>query len=81
MSEESLELLTENDIKENLSRTYVTALATMAGFTTAVPRNDRDSVDLIISAGGRAHPKLSLQLKATSRLKRPRNGKYHLHSS
>ena len=61
-------LLTQPDQKEALSRAYVQAVAARAGYTTAQPEVDRDSVDLTISAGGEMRPGIDLQLKATTRL-------------
>lgn len=67
-------LLTSEDRKERLAFVYVEALAARAGFSTAVPVPDRDSVDLQVMAGGRSRPKLDLQLKATTVLSEPRDG-------
>ena len=67
-------LLTTSDQKERLSLVYVKALAARAGFTTAEPCPDRDSIDLTIRAGAPFHPALDLQLKATSKLVVARNG-------
>ena len=64
----SATMLTVPDQKEGLSLVYVKALATRAGFLTAVPEPDRDSVDLRIQAGGSRRPALDLQLKATTNL-------------
>ena len=61
-------LLTGPDQKEGLSVAYVKALAARAGFSTAVPEPDRDSVDVRIMAGGPRRPALDLQLKATTDL-------------
>ena len=56
--------------KEQFSRVYVRAVATVAGFTIYVPEVDDDSIDLGI-AGRVAHdtprrPRIELQLKCTS---------------
>lgn len=59
-------LLSGPDQKEGLSLAYVKALAARAGFSTAVPEPDRDSVDVRIMAGGLRRPTLGLQLKATA---------------
>ena len=61
-------LLTGPGQKEGLSVAYVKALAARAGFSTAVPEPDRDSVDVRIMAGGPRRPALDLQLKATTDL-------------
>lgn len=65
-------MLTENDIKEELSYAYVHAIAARAGFSCEMVRKDRDSVDLHICARGRLHadsrvesPALAVQVKAT----------------
>jgi hypothetical protein len=46
----------------------------MAGYVTAVPEIDRDSVDVSIAAGGAFRPQLNAQLKATIRL--PKSGEF-----
>ena len=56
--------------KEQFSRVYVRAVATVAGFTVYQPEVDDDSIDLGI-AGRVAHdiprrPRIELQLKCTS---------------
>ena len=67
-------LLTGPDQKEGLSLAYVKALAARAGFSTAVPEPDRDSVDVRIMAGGPRRPALDLQLKATADLAEAQDG-------
>ena len=67
-------LLTGPDQKEGLSLAYVKALATRAGFSTAVPEPDRDSVDVRIMAGGPRRPALDLQLKGTAELADEQDG-------
>ena len=67
-------LLAGSDQKEGLSLAYVKALATRAGFSTAVPEPDRDSVDVRIMAGGPRRPALDLQLKATAELAEAQDG-------
>jgi len=67
-------LLADPDQKEGLSLAYVKALAARAGFSTAVPEPDRDSVDLRIMAGGPRRPALDLQLKATADLAETQDG-------
>ena len=67
-------LLTVPDQKEALSRVYVKAVAARAGYGTAHPDPDRDSVDLQIRAGGAMRPALDLQLKATVNLGEPHDG-------
>ncbi len=67
-------LLKPEDRKEALSRVYVQAIAACAGYATATPDFDRDSIDLTIRAGGAARPALDLQLKATTVLGTPRYG-------
>lgn len=65
-------MLSENDIKEELSYAYVHAVASYAGFSCEPIRKDRDSVDANVRAKGWldesskfASPALDLQLKAT----------------
>lgn len=56
---------------------YVEAVAAHAGYlVTPGPPPDRDSIDLQIQAGGRMHPALHLQLKATAALGDPRGGTF-----
>ena len=62
-------LITTEMRKEELSRLYVHAVATGAGYTTSTPSPDCDGVDLQIQAGGAMRPALHLQLKATINLK------------
>jgi len=59
-------LLSDNDRKEALSLAYLDALAGRAGYETARADFDRDSVDLIVKAGGGNFPQLGIQAKATS---------------
>ena len=70
------DLLTDADQKEFLSRTYVTAVATRAGYITSIPVPDRDGIDLRIQGGGVMRPALDLQLKATASLRSSHNGMY-----
>ena len=67
-------LLSEEDIKEALSRVYVMAVAAHAGYDTSKAEFDRDGVDLRIHAGGAMRPALDLQLKATVNLRRLNDG-------
>ena len=67
-------VLTGPDQKEGLSLAYVKALAARAGFSTAAPEPDRDSVDVRIMAGGPRRPALDLQLKATTDLAEAQDG-------
>lgn len=67
-------LLAGPEQKEGLSLAYVKALAARAGFSTATPEPDRDSVDVRIMAGGPRRPALELQLKATVGLAEAQDG-------
>ena len=65
-------MLTQNDIKEELSYAYVHAIASRAELACEVVRKDRDSIDLYLRARGRLHPKstlmspeIAVQLKAS----------------
>ncbi|NLI28205.1 MAG: DUF4365 domain-containing protein [Acetobacter sp.] len=58
-------LLANTDIESAVSELYVKAVAAKAGYETARPDFDRDSIDLLIRAGGRVRPQIDLQLKAT----------------
>lgn len=62
-------LLSSNDREEALSRAYVAAVAAGAGFTTAAPDFDRDSIDICLSAGGAMRPNIHAQLKSTINLR------------
>ena|GEM_PF-103575 len=62
-------ILASGDRKEGLSRAYVQAVASAAGYTLAEPNLDRDGVDVQIRAGGQMRPSLDMQLKATVRLR------------
>ena len=64
---EQMALLSEADRKERLSVAWLGAMAAVAGFASGPPEPDRDSVDLTLSAGGPRHPRMDVQLKATSR--------------
>jgi hypothetical protein len=68
-------MLTDNDIKEELSYAYVHAVASRAGFTCERPPKDRGSVDVVIRTEGGMqddvvlqHTVLQAQLKATSQI-------------
>lgn len=67
-------LMTTADREEALSRIYVHAVATGAGYITASPLLDREGMDLRIRAGGAMRPALDLQLKATVNLKSSGDG-------
>jgi hypothetical protein len=65
-------MLTENDIKEELSYAYVHAVAARAGFSCELVRKDRDSIDMHVHARGRldptstvASPAIAIQAKAS----------------
>ena len=65
-------MLSENDIKEELSYAYVHAVAARAGFSCELIRKDRDSVDLHVCARGQLDPEssvsspaIALQVKAS----------------
>lgn len=66
-------MLSENDIKAELSHAYVYAIASVAGFAYERVSMDRDSIDVQIKARGQLHysstiisPQIEFQLKATS---------------
>ena len=63
--------------KEMLSIAYVRAVAAQAGYAVSPgPCPDRDSVDLKVHAGGAMHPSIDLQLKATTTLPGPQDGRF-----
>ena len=70
-------LLTVQQQEEALSRVYVRAVASRAGYVASCPTPDVDGVDLQISAGGAMRPKLDLQLKATISLGSAKDGCFH----
>jgi hypothetical protein len=66
-------LLTENQIKEELSVAYIHAIAAKVGFSCERPKIDMDSVDVEIKSHGYLthdstiySPEIKLQLKSTS---------------
>jgi hypothetical protein len=64
-------MLTENDVKEQLSYAYIHAVAAAAHFRCVRLEPDRDSIDVQIQGKGTSgavlsYPNLQLQLKATS---------------
>lgn len=68
----SLQMLTRNQVESELSLAYLQAVAARMTFAVDVPRVDSDSVDAVISAKGRidasslrASPRIEVQLKAT----------------
>ena len=64
-------LLSDTDSESALSVAYVHAVAAHAGYCCGEPPGpDRDSIDLQIAAGGDMRPKLDIQLKATTTLKK-----------
>ncbi|MCY3627486.1 MAG: DUF4365 domain-containing protein [Gammaproteobacteria bacterium] len=67
-------MITKQVQQEELSYVYVHALATRAGYTTVRPQIDFDSVDMKISSDSNQgmRPQLDIQLKATTRLGKPR---------
>lgn len=56
-----------NQRKEQFSKAYIQAVASVAGFSATTPTVDDDSVDLFVSGSGRdgtfASPRLELQAK------------------
>lgn len=71
--DEDSHLLTENQVKEELSIAYLHAIAAKAGFSCEKLRVDMDSIDIIIGANGLLDkdstlysPEIKLQLKASS---------------
>lgn len=68
-------MLTDNDIKEELSYAYLHAVASRAGFGCDRISKDRGSVDVVLSADGGfpadavlRHAVMQIQLKATSQI-------------
>jgi hypothetical protein len=67
-------LLADTDKEEALSRVYVQAVATGAGYVTSEMSLDRDGVDIGIRAGGGMRPAIDVQLKATVNLGDAKDG-------
>jgi len=61
-------LLSEQDEQEAYSLAYASAVAAKARYTIAIPIQDRDSIDIVFSAGGPRRPSIAAQLKATINL-------------
>ncbi len=59
-------LLSDNDRKEALSLAYLAVLAAKAGYVSARSNFDRDSIDMLIRAGGGNYPQIGIQAKATA---------------
>lgn len=59
-------LLTDNDRKEQLSLTYLYALAAVGGYAVSIPNLDRDSTDIIVQSKSSKRAQVAFQLKATS---------------
>ena len=62
--------MTENTQKEQFSTAYVRALASVSGYKVTREEVDDDSVDITLSATGGAAPKLDIQLKCSSTIKK-----------
>ena len=58
--------LSDEGRKEKLSMAWITAMASVAGFTWQIPDADSDSIDVTLSAKGPLRPKLDIQMKATA---------------
>lgn len=61
-------LMNLNTQKEQFSIAYVRALAAVAGLKVDRHEVDDDSIDILISRGGKRSPHLSLQLKCSSQI-------------
>ena len=69
-------LLTPALQKEALSRVYTQAIAARAGYTISTADFDLDGVDITINAGGLFRPTVGVQLKATEKLSKVKNGAF-----
>ena len=76
-------MLTDNQIKEDLSFAYVCAIAAQAGFAAEFKRRDMDGIDLRIESAGRLDaksillsPALDIQLKATAEQRLSHDGEH-----
>jgi Domain of unknown function (DUF4365) len=61
-------LLSATDKEGLLCELYVNAVATISGYLVSKQNLDKDGVDITISAGGEARPKLDIQCKSTFNL-------------
>ena len=68
--------LSPEDQKEAFSLAYVSAVVAQVRYGISEPKWDRLGWDLTVEAGGEFLPAIKLQLKATSKLKKPRKGVY-----
>ena len=66
MTSADVQLLSENDKKEQLSLVYACAVATACGYTFSTQNLDRDSIDLTVSSRSSRRASVSFQLKCTS---------------
>ena len=64
-------LLYQADREEGLSKAYVYAVASFAGYTVSEENFDRSGIDLRIHAGGRGSVGIAMQLKATVNFRGP----------
>lgn len=64
-------LLSQADREEGMSRAYVYAVASFAGYTISEENFDRSGIDLRIHAGGEGSVGIAMQLKATVSLRGP----------
>ena len=69
-------LLTSRDEEELISIAYAHAVASRAGYVTAVYEKDNDGIDMRIQGGGDMRPAIELQLKATMNLHAAMDGSY-----
>lgn len=76
-------MLTDNQVKEQLSIAYVNAVAAICKFGCELTRIDMDSIDVSITCNGNLasdstirSPEIKLQLKATESLELNRDGQY-----
>ena len=76
-------MLTENQIKEEISIAYVHAIAAKVGFACEKCRIDMDSIDVIVKENGLIDtnstlysPEIKMQLKSSSNIK-SQDGKFH----
>ena len=81
-----MKMLTENQVKEQLSIAYVTAVSAMCNFSCEVTRVDFDSIDASIKCNGNLaansiirSPEIQLQLKATENLTLNADNEYPFH--
>lgn len=67
-------LLTREQQQEQFSIVYVRAVVARLRYNIQRPEIDQDGIDFTIQSGGKMRPRLDLQVKATTGLRKPKDG-------